>query len=230
MTQSIKNQKTKDIWTNVIPSYSLIILWAIFIFFSYLQQKKTNDLTEIITDNIDDTTWAVAQITTWDTIVNTWVSIPIPEDPREYLEYIMEDWEWWVDYIVATPADQPKMNSKNSAENTEEMHMYIHKNRIKFDFDSKNKKWYIMFITTKEIPQSRNLFLGVDGVTIWWLDKKATLPTYSSNEYLYELDNIKYFWSWKNFKYKNLSKSPIYINAVVWQAWNKVEKIIIFFK
>ena len=223
---SLKQKIFMYVYIVIFSALTIYILWASL---SYRLSKIEENLNDIKDNIVSDTTWAIIELTWW-VAIDTWVCIPIPEDPREYLEYIMEDWEWGVDYIVATPTNQPKMNSKLWAENNEEMHQYIHRNRIRFDFDSKGKSWYIMFITTKAIPQSRNLFLWVDGVTIGWLDKKESLPTYAPNEYLYELNHIKYSWATNKSNYKDLSHSPISINAVVWQANNKVEKIIIFFK
>ena len=151
MTKKTSNKSITD----TLPSYLMLVLWIMFLSFSYFQQKDAHTQIENPTDYISDTTWAVSEYSTWYIPIDTWVCIPIPEDPREYLEYIMDEWEWWVDYIVSTPTSQPKMDSKNWSENTEEMHQYIHKNRIKFEFDSQWKEWYIMFITTKQIPQSR---------------------------------------------------------------------------
>lgn len=186
------------------------------------------------------TTWTISDIqnSTWTVEINepnvfTWeagVYMEIPNNPRDYLDYLLEYWTWWYDYFVSTPSNQPNMNSQASTENTSIMHNYIHKNRIRFDLGNQNKKWYIIFLTKIPVSNISNIFLWVDWKTIWWLDKNKRILTQQENEFMYELDKVYLIWN-NNYHFsENLNKPVISINAVVWQADNKIEKIIIFFK
>lgn len=237
-------------WTKIIK-WLWRILYIIFvvvistIFLLYLFRKKLiitenpdwknldfqswKSITWLFINNWTDTTGAVTEYWSWEEIT-WWVAIEAPDDPREYLEYIMSHWIWWDDYIVATPNNQPKMNSKTWDVNTQEMWNYIGNNKIKFEFDNKWKQWYIMFVTSKPISKAYKLFLWINWKTVWYIDENTKLPSYDWNEYLFELNHIKYYWGKTKSNNVNLSKSPIYINAVTSEAWNKVEKIIIFFK
>ncbi len=71
------------------------------------------------------------------------------------------------------------------------MHNYISENRIIFDIPDNQKNAYIMFVTTKPLSKVANLFVGIDGETVGWIDKKQKLETEAKNEYLYELCNLR---------------------------------------
>lgn len=175
----------------------IILLCSIYTCFiaynSYKIQKKMWD--------IKDTPGVI--IITWNT--DTWEETPTaPNDLREYLDYIMEYWEAWIDYFVATPTDQPSMNSSDSSINTENMHKYIHKNRISFDIQETRKTWYIMFITTKKISNNRFLFLWINWKTIWRIDLTKNLILKDNNEYLFFYGWVPIIWdnySWNENLY-----------------------------
>jgi len=234
-----KKSRLSKIIENWIPILVIISIAVIFL-------KKDSDIRfhdEILIDNLKDTTWAVQElwdvftwseinINTW-TINNTWVTIEIPSNPRELLNYQIEYWEWWVDYIVSSPTNQPNINSKTSKENNEKMHDYLYHNRIRFEIKDLSRKWYIMFVTSKPIKSISNVFIWLDWSTIWWLDKTSEnrTQTKKDNEFIYPLSNLDLIWNNDYHFHKDLSReSTISINAVVWEAWNYVEKIIIFFK
>lgn len=178
--------------------------------------------------NIENTTGTV-----FETISEyvTWNNDIFPEEPRAILDYWIKYWTWWIDYIVASPESQPNMDSKYWSENTEKMHKYLYQNRIKFEINDTMREWFIMFITTYPMNKNSKLFLWLEWTTIWWIDTSTKLYTENKNEFLYRLSEINLIWN-NNYHFtKNLSwKSDISINAVVWEAGNKVEKIIIFFK
>ena len=156
----------------------------------------------------------------------------IPPDVIGFYTYILKNWEKGVDYIQKIPNPQPNMNSKISTDNNVKMHDYLYKNQIVFNMPSTNKKGYIMFITTNPVSKDKNIFFGLNGKTIGWLDKNnIPLETYEKNQYLYELNNLLLVGNnWYRFS-KDLSWiKELHLNAVVWEANNKVEKIIIFFK
>ncbi len=207
----------------------LVVIALISAYIISLITKKDILPNENIIEIVKDTTGANVEILTWST--NTWVIIEPPSEPRLYLEYIIQYGIWWVDYIAKTPTDQPAMNSKYWNENTAKMHDYLYKNRIKFDIPTTDKQWYIMFVTLKPVSNISNIFLWVDGSTIWWLDKKEVLSVENKKEYLYKLDQISLIGNNDYHFSKDLSwKTNIFINAVVWESNNKIEKIIIFFK
>lgn len=228
-----KRNKTKII---LVIITSLIIWISICAFLSFtlkFDNSLNNILNKIIWGennniNIKNTTGTVLEIIpeylTWDEII-------FPEYPRAILDYWMDYGTWWIDYIVASPINQPNMDSKYWAINTEELHKYLYQNRIKFDIKDTTREWYIMFITTYPINKNSNLFLWLDWSTIWWIDTSRALFTENKNEFLYRLNEINLIWNNNYHFYKDLSwKSSISINGVVWEAWNKLEKIIIFFK
>lgn len=212
---------------------NMIILLIIGIVSAYLISLITNNnktIVDIDNTNIPSTTtWATIDIQTWST--NTWVVIELPTDPRTYLDYIIQYGSWWVDYISIAPTNQPSMSSKVGSDNTASMHDYLYKNRIKFDIPSLDKQWYIMFVTSKPVSNISNIFLWVDWSTIWRLNKRASLPTENQNEFLYKLDEMPLIWN-NDYRFSpDFSwKKTIYINAVVWEANNKVERIILFFR
>lgn len=190
-----------------------------------------------IITGIDSTEGTSSAVLTWEVI--TWdqeITIESATDPRSYLDYLLENGEAWKDYIVAIPQNQPRMNSKTWAVNTQEMHTYIHQNRITFDILNTEKTAYVMFVTTKALSKAVNLFVGIDWKTVGWIDKKQRLETEAANEHLYELCDLKlignksYHFSASWLCKRGKPKNKISLNAVVWEANNKVEKIIIFFK
>lgn len=207
--------------------YILLVVVASTYFFTW---KKISQIESNVNHLINETsTWATIDIQTWST--NTWVVIEIPQDPRTYLDYIVQYGSWWIDYISIAPINQPSMSSKVGSDNTKRMHDYLYKNRIKFDIPSLDKQWYIIFVTSKPVSNISNIFLWVDGLNIWRLNKKASLPTENPNEFLYKLDEIPMIWN-NDYRFSpDFSwKKTIYINAVVWESNNKVERIILFFR
>lgn len=214
-----------------------ITIWTLICLFLSFTLKFDNFLNETLNKfiwgesenvNIENTTGTVLEIVPE---YSTWDSVEFPEEPRAMLDYWMKYWTWWTDYIVASPENQPNMDSKYWAVNTDKMHKYLYQNRIKFEIKDTEREWYIMFITTYPINKNSKLFLWLDWSTVWWLDTSRILYTENKNEFLYSLNEINLIWNSNYHFSKNLSwKSTISINAVVWEAWNKVEKIIIFFK
>ena len=226
-------KKTAKLYTTIIIAIILSIITC-----SFMYSWINNSINAIINSflfwendniNISDTPWA--ETLTWQNINNeTWTIIEIPEDPRMLLDYLLEYWSWWIDYIVATPTDQPKMGWSTSS-NNKIMHNYLYNNRIKFCIPNTSREWYIMFITTYPINKNSNIFFWLNWTTIWWIDKTKTLYTENKNEFLFQLNHLSLIWNNNYHFYKDLSNNnTLFLNAVVWESWNKVEKIIIFFK
>lgn len=217
----------KQVWNMLV----LLIIGVVSAYLISLVTKKDIWTGINSIETIKDTTWATIEKTTWTWSNNTWVIIEPPKEPRLYLDYIIQYWSWWIDYIIKSPTNQPDMSSKAWSENTKRMHDYLYNNRIKFNIPKTNKKWYIMFVTSKPISNISNMFLWIDGLTIWWLDKKKSLSVDNQNEYLYKLNEISLIGN-NDYRFsKDLSwKSNVFINAVVGETNNKVEKIIIFFQ
>lgn len=218
-----------------------IILWAIisifcFMFFNWLNVGNFwfNTRPIINTWILQDTSsWAIITWTQYTWIIETGAVLEKPENARELLDYQIEYWEWWKDYIIVTPTpEQPKINAKTSAENNEKMHKYLRNNRIIFNIDT-TRQWYIMFITQKPIKNITNIFFWLDWKTIGRLDKKSEnrIITEYVNEFLYPLDHIDLIWN-NNYRFtaETTWKEKLSINAVVWEDNNKIEKIIIFFR
>lgn len=215
-------------------------IWmAILIISITLIITQTNRIIEFFKEQSIDsktpaTTWTISEILT-ETIPETWWNSSleeIPSDVMGYYTHILEKGVEGVDYIQKTPNPQPNLNAKISTDNNVRMHDYLYKNQIVFQIPATSKKAYIMFITTSPVAKDKNIFVGLDGKTIGWLDKNnLPIETYEKNQYLYELNNLLLVGNnWYKFS-KDLSwPRGLYLNAVVWEANNKVEKIIIFFK
>lgn len=205
----------------IIYTIFVIVFLATYVIYDY-----NNHNISTRNDNEDTNTWVVIE---QPVIINTWEILWA----RELLNYQLENWEWWKDYIIVTPnPEQPKINAKTSAENNERMRSYIWNNRITFDINTE-RKWYIMFVTTKQIKNSTNIFFWLDWKTIGRLDKTSQnkIDTEYENEFLYPLDHIDLVWN-NNYRFtaETTWKDKLSINAVVWEDNNKIEKIIIFFR
>ena len=123
------------------------------------------------------------------------------------------------------PTEQPQINSKTSAENNEKMWKYLRDNRI--EIDTKGKV-YIAFITEKEIKENTNIFIAIDGKTIWWLDKSKRIKTENPKEFLYQISSIDLIGN-NNYKFKvEIKGNKLNINAVVGEDNNKIEEIKVF--
>lgn len=220
-----KIMKALDIFTWIIVIFFIItiLIFACKSFYIAWNLYHSNI-------SIKDTDWVVLQTFTGELEDNNEISIDI-NNPRDILNYQMEYWTWWIDYIVASPINQPKLDSKNASENTKKMHQYLYQNRLNFEIKDKTREGYIMFITTFPVKDTNNIFLWLDWKTIWWLNKEQKLKTENDNEFLYSLKNIELIWN-NQYKFsEDLSdKTTISINAIVWEYWNYIEKIIIFFK
>jgi hypothetical protein len=228
---------------NIFQKISLGFIVLIIIFLLYMIYLLINSFLNIKIDSdwisiIQNTSGATIIQNTWEIIIptetwfnNSWIVIEPPSEPRLYLDYIIKYWVWWEDYIAISPTNQPNMNSKAGSENTERMHNYLYSNKIKFSLPDTNKEWYIMFVTSKSVSNISNIFIWLDGLTIWRLDKKQSLIVENKNEFLYKLNEISLIGN-NNYRFsKNLSwKRNININAVVGESNNKIEKIIIFFQ
>ena len=83
------------------------------------------------------------------------------------------------------------MNARISTDNNVKMHDYLYKDQIVFKIPPTNQKGYIMFITTNPVSKDKNIFFGLNGKTIGWIDKNnIPFETYEKNQYLYELNNL----------------------------------------
>lgn len=220
----------------LILIYTIIFLLICFFIFNneyfiWLLNKFSNRWLKINNNEYQNTIGVTIETLTWNIDSNTGNSTIVLNNPRDYLDYQMNYGTWWVDYIIASPTNQPKLNSKISSENSEKMHVYLYQNRINFEIKDTHREWYILFITTYPIKNTSNIFIWLEWKTIWWLDKENKLQTENDNEFLYQLSDLKLIWN-NNYKFsEDLSNnSTISINAVLWEMWNYVEKIIIFFK
>lgn len=199
---TLKNQEIKDFWTKTIPSYALIIVWFMFLIFSYYQSKNSDKVNIDISTTWDittgtSTTWfdvttgVVVEINTWE--INSWTLLP-PEWIREYLDYVLQNWIAGIDYISVEPPRPPIIRSDDKQVNNQVMFSYLDRTKITFTIPNNQKKWYVLFITNKEVSDSRDIFLQL---------------TASANEQN-EASRISYFvhifsrrllvweyWSWK---------------------------------
>ena len=231
----IKNQETKDFWTNTVPSYSFIILWIIFLVVSFIQSGSItrNNNTNPITWTVINNTWFNIEILSWNINESTWAVevVKIPDDERWYLDYILKNWVAWTDYISVEPP-KPTVIHWSKEDNNKIMYQYFYKNKITFDIPKTEKTPYIMIVTKKEIASNRDFFLWIDWKSLWAIRKDKSLPVYDYNEYLYPLYSITKAWyNWQIFDVKShVNNWKLRLNIFVWESWNYVEKIILFFK
>lgn len=156
---TLKNQEIKDFWTKTIPSYALIIVWFMFLIFSYYQSKNSDKVNIDISTTWDittgtSTTWfdvttgVVVEINTWE--INSWTLLP-PEWIREYLDYVLQNWIAGIDYISVEPPRPPIIRSDDKQVNNQVMFSYLDRTKIAFTIPNNQKKWYVLFITNKEV-------------------------------------------------------------------------------
>ena len=158
--------------------------------------------------------------------------IVIPDNLDEYFEYVLENWIEWEDYIKYELFDIPQIKYNNPEDNNNKIiYPYIKNNILHFQLPFTDKKWYIAFITKKKISKDRSLFLWINWSVVGSIRKEKSLSN-KDNIYMYALSNI--IMAWANWKWRNLcgdvKKSVLNINAYVWEKWNYLENIIIFFK
>ena len=225
----VKNEATKELFTQTIPAYAIIVLWIIFLSFSYFQQK--NQIKPIIDKSIDENTWYTIWFWSW--IIISWDEqiSEIPSDERWYIEYLQNNWKAWIDYISVEPPRQPVIHWQKD-ENNQVKNSYFLKNRITFDIPKIDKTAYIMIVTKNEVANNRDFYLWLDWQSMWPIRKDKSLPVYDFNEYLYPLYWIVKAWfNWETFDVKSHIKNwKLDLNVFVWETWNYVERIIIFFK
>lgn len=225
---------------NIILSLITIILFRIMYCFTPLSSRikkasiefiKSNNVTNTRIQNNEPliTSWVTITINTWATM--TWET-NIPQEPRDFLWYIYNNWIEWIDYMAVEPPKQPVIRSTDKEENNKVIKNYFNKNRILFNIPKTDKIPYILIITNKEIPNNRDFFLWLDWTNMWPIKKEKSLIVNNTNEYLYPLYWIIKAWlSPKTFDVKwHIENNKLDLNVFVWEAWNYVEKIIIFFK
>lgn len=221
----------------LIIIYLLLFSWVtIWYFWRLLSEKVQNidpdNLQPRIkpdTWNNNTTTWVVIDILTWWTDTG---SIEIPNWAREYLDYILQYWVAGEDYIAVEPPRPPVIRSDDKQVNNDIMFSYLNKNRITFTIPTTDKKGYVMFVTYKEVPISRDMFLSINWWSKWAIRKNKSLPVAEVNEYLYRMNDVTIAWTdwwWVNL-YDYVVDNKLQLNAFVWEQWNYIKKIIIFFK
>ncbi len=241
MSDQIKNQEIKDFRTKVFPAYGAIIIGVLFLlFWAYQTRKEDNNrrTTEVDTPsqiwNIQswstNSSWVIVEINTW--FINTWVEIP-PQDVRSYIDYIVDNWVAWQDYIIVYPPKPPVIRSADKQENNKVIFSYFYRTKVIFTIPNTTKSWYVMFVTNKAVPNTKDFLLSIDWVSKWPIRKNSSMAVSNDNEYLYPMKSITMVWSSGKYNidlYNSIENNKLWLNAFVWDPWNYVEKIIIFFK
>lgn len=150
------------------------------------------------------------------------------------MDYIIDNGIAGQDYIIVNPPKPPIIRSSDKQENNAVMFSYLNKTKVIFTIPQTTKRWYVMFITNKEVPETRDFFLSID----WWskgpMRKRWSLPVANENEYLYPMNAVAMIssnWRYSYNLYENISdNNKLRLNAFVWEQWNYVKQIIIFFK
>lgn len=180
-------------------------------------------------------TWSNITILTWNISLTweneTWI-VEIPESPRDYLNYLLEHWVAWTDYITAIPPKPPVIYSSNKEENNTIKDAYLARTKITFTLPETDKQGYVLFVADREIPDNRDIFLAINGQTLWAIRKNKSLPVAEYGEYLYPMDKVVIAGG--NGKTRNLydyvKDNELRLNAFVWEKGNYVKKIILFWK
>lgn len=180
-------------------------------------------------------TWSNITILTWDISLTweneTWI-VKIPESPRDYLNYLLEHWVAWTDYIIANPPKPPVIYSSNKEENNAIKDAYLARTKVTFTLPETDKQGYVLFVADREIPDNRDIFLAINGQSLWAIRKNKSLPVAEYGEYLYPMDKVVIAGG--NGRARNLydyvNNNELWLNAFVWEKGNYTKKIIIFFK
>lgn len=177
-----------------------------------------------------------------DHLETTWtaVYIPIPSEPKKYIDYILQSGVLWEDYIIILPTQpQPRLTSTDSSINTKEIRKYIETNKEKHTINM--PKWvsdgYIIFKTKRILDNGEfaNLLLAIDYQSKWIIDKNASLDKANSNEYIYRLTSVPLISNIEKIKFKAnildyILEWKLSISSVTTEDQNPVEKITIVFK
>lgn len=134
----------------------------------------------------------------------------------------------WSDYISISPYKQPNMIWNTSDENNKIMWVYLSKYKSEFTIPANKTNGYIIFITSKEIAEDRDMFLWIRWTTEWILYKNKSIKGAKSNRYIYNMKNISVanYKNWINLFDKDINWK-IQIGAFVGEKDNRIEKIII---
>lgn len=220
---SDKKKKILKQWFSFL--YIILLLWLFSKAMLAYMQKKIQENPVVV---ISNSTWANVEILTWELL--TWEEVP--EKPREYLNYILKNWVAGIDYIMIAPPKPPIIHSSDKEENNKVMKSYLARTKIDFTIPKTDKKGYVMFVSEKEIPETRDLFLSINWWVIWAIRKDKSLPISELNEYLYAMDSIVIAWT--NWKTKNLYdyvvNEKLWLNGFVWEKGNYIKEIILFWK
>lgn len=240
----------KEIIKNIM--WRTAIIFSVSYFFTPFWERLNNIYQSILPENWSGISTWDSQTTTWENILtwNTWInisiltgdllltwenetwSIEIPENPRDYLSYLLDHWVEWTDYIIANLPKQPIIYSSDKKDNNRLKDAYIARTKSVFTLPETTKKGYVLFVVNGGVSVNRDLFIGIDWATKWAIRKDKSLPVAEYWEYLYRMDNI--ILAGQNGKSINLynfaKNNQLWLNAFVWESGKYIEKIIIFFK
>lgn len=241
----MKNNRATTVKKIFYVAYFLLLLWVFYqAMMAYFRQKIEEGWVSISSgqnihiinswSNIINP-WSNITILTWD-ISLTWESetwiVEIPESPRDYLNYLLEHWVAWTDYIIATPPKPPVIYSSNKEENNAIKDAYLARTKVTFTLPETDKQGYVLFVADREIPDNRDIFLAINGQSLWAIRKNKSLPVAEYGEYLYPMDKVVIAGG--NGRARNLydyvNNNELWLNAFVWEKGNYTKKIIIFFK
>ena len=202
--------------TALFISYIVFVIYVVI--FSILSILGKNMNLSPIDENQHSSSWVqLIETTGW--------AIPIPDNPRDYIDYIMQYGQQGKDYFVIYPDKQPNITSSNKAENNNILWQYAYNYR--YSVDLWDIKWgYIMFTTKRPVKDNRSLFLAIDGSSKGALSMSTKEDGYYDNEYLYSIRSIKAWWYTLNLL-DYIINSKLIIWWYIGESWNGIEKITI---
>jgi len=223
----------KYIWkiVSIILLLGGLSFWLYLILFPIISR-------ELISDNIiKNGMWSNWNSSWWTTIIiSTWWTIAtgdniLPTWPREYVQYILDKWKPWIDYIVVNPTIPPIIHSKNKQDNNSIMYAYVNKYSNQFTV-AEHKVWYVLFTTKYWISDNRDLFIAINWVIRWHIIQNKSLPVRNQNEYLYKIDTIPVTqWEWASINLNNyINNWKLIMTAFVWEQGNYLQSITLVFK
>lgn len=215
------NNKKKYIWPSIILLCTIIIIFFWVPRFGNFIINNYISIWNLAPVNNDGQSSSGVQV-----IEFTWDMIVAPSNPRDYIDYIIQNWEQWKDYFIVYPNKQPDITSSDKAVNNSTLRQYAYKYRYSVDIWNINSGVYIMFTTIKPISDNRSLFLTINWSSKWALNMNLKKDAYYDNEYLFDINEISAWWYRLDFN-DYISDWKIILWWYVGESKNWITKITI---
>lgn len=167
---------------------------------------------------------------TWE-VVKTWNIIP--DDPRGFVNYMLNNWQLNKDYFSADIYPQPITHWDTRQENNNLLFPYIWKYRYQFPVPNNKDKWYLLITLKRALAKNREVFLAIDWSSIWPLIIKKSEDVRDETEYLYPMENIPARWNKWEYTTNLFKRINNWILTLWWfvsESGNGIKNITIVLK